>query len=103
MIIFSPKDVLEAVKPLAEIPQGVFDALLVEKLDKRTGTAILYQKDVLNAIVSKSNGEITSNMMYNNKWMDFEDHYRSMGWQVEYFKTPYYSTDDSWFDFRGGL
>lgn len=102
MNILSPKDCLEAAKDLHKIPQPILDAvneLLTEEIDK-TGYVKLYQEQVMKKIKKFTNGEYTSSQVYDNHWMDFEDHYRSQGWEVEFYKTPYYSQDDSYFVFQ---
>lgn len=39
-------------------------------------------------------------LIYNNHWLDFEEIYREAGWKVTYYKSPYYSTEPSYFEFE---
>lgn len=38
--------------------------------------------------------------VFENKWMDVEDHYRNAGWIVTYYKPPYYDTSGAEFIFQ---
>ena len=49
--------------------------------------ARILQKDIVHEIIAKypeSEVDITSQTVYKNHWLDFEDLYRQVGWKVEY-------------------
>lgn len=96
---FSPNDVREN-KP-SQVPSKVikaFNDLLVKKFDGNS--AILYQDDIVNAIISNFNTS-PSNLDYDNLrntiftkgWLNIEDIFRNVGWNVEYDKPDYNSTN----------
>ena len=50
--------------------------------------ARILQKDIVNEIIAKYPGmeDITSQTVYRNHWLDFENLYKQVGWKVEYDK-----------------
>lgn len=45
------------------------------------------QKNVVERIVEL--GNIQRNVVFENHWLDVEEHYRKAGWDVQYFKPAY--------------
>ena len=86
-------------------PDYVYDGVnneLAKKVD-HNGWARLFQKEVANSIVAAASAlgvDIDRSFLYANNYMDFEPAYRAAGWDVTYHKSPYYSSDDSYFEFE---
>jgi hypothetical protein len=86
-------------------PDYVFDGVnneLARRID-HNGWARLIQNDVADAIVQAAESlgvDIDRSYLYSKNYMDFEPAYRAAGWKVTYYKSPYYSSDDSYFEFE---
>lgn len=99
MSAMSPSEVLKNRK--TDIPEFVFDAvneLLSENISSE-GTCKLYQEEILGRVLQNCEHTYTSQFIYNNNCLDFEDEYNQNGWNVTYVKSPYYETGHSYFDF----
>jgi hypothetical protein len=77
----------------SSIPDEIIQAtneLIVEHLEL-DGSATVLQKDITSRALSKfkkanSESKITSQMMFDKKWMDIEPVFRAAGWRVTYDK-----------------
>lgn len=58
------------------------------------------QKDVVALIIAYSPVEITSPEVYANRYLDVEDVYQSMGWDVKYVKPDYTENFPAYFVFK---
>lgn len=74
----------------------VFNLLISESWDGRE--SVVLQKDAVKRIREILN--ITSTIIFDNGWMDVEDHYRGAGWKVDYDKPGYNETYDAFYTFR---
>jgi len=85
-----------------EIPDFIIEAvktLLKKKWDGKK--AIIEQNDIL-AIVSSNDeddGKPSRRTIFDNNWLDFEDLYREVGWNVEYDKPAYNESYAAYFKF----
>ena len=98
---FSPDDALiKSVElKIANIPDFVIDA--VNELLARNfinGTATFNQDDVIVAIQKRQ--DIERHIIFNKKYLDFEDLFREQGWDVTYHKGAYYETWTPFFVFK---
>jgi hypothetical protein len=75
----SPNDIPAAI--LEIIPQFVFDAvnqLLVKKSNTNTEFITLYKNEIVDEITAMESSP------FQEWWLNFEDAYRQVGWEVEY-------------------
>jgi hypothetical protein len=94
----SPSEVEK--KAQSDIPDCVIDAvnnLLVKEY--RNGSATLRQKDILKEI-RRIDENMTSTILFENGWMDFEPIFRKAGWSVEYDKPGYNEDYEATFKFK---
>lgn len=92
-----PKEV-EAAKGSfipAEVIQS-FNELIMENC--RGGKATILQKEAVDRILK--NSTITKKEIFDRNMLDIENTFIKAGWCVKFFRSPYYSTDDSHFEFR---
>lgn len=100
MNIVTP-DTVNKFKKIKDIPQYVLDAfneLIAENYSGPNTMTYVYQNDVV-ALICKNNPDVTNKFIYENKLLDIEDLYGSYGWEVSYYKQPFYSSDSSYFRF----
>lgn len=99
----------EDIKPKKpEIPDFVIEAfneLIQEKWNEKKGSAKIKQEEAIEKITEKcsKDGEcgIERHEIFDNHYLDVEDLYRENGWDVKYFKQPYYETkEDHFFIFK---
>lgn len=85
-------------KHCGNFPDFVFEAFN-RKISEVRSTAVIrvFQNDVIDLIIEL--GGVTRSEIFNNNWLDIEDHYRDAGWVVYYYKSPYCSDEDSYFEF----
>lgn len=66
---------------------------------------IVYQDDVLEKMIEFAtidavvDGPSTRQQIFDNHWLDVEDHYRQAGWTVTYFKPAYNEDGKAYFTF----
>ena len=94
----------EEVIKLKTIPDIIIKAvndLLVEKYDKNVHRAIIKQSEILDKVVGDPDcGMLTRESVFRNKYLDFEDEYRTIGWKVTYNKPAYCETYEPFFIFE---
>lgn len=78
---------------LDSIPSQIFEAVnfLIKQHYKAHGFSIK-QSDILEKALELANEDhmfMTSNMIFEKGWMDFEPHYRNAGWKVVHDKPGY--------------
>lgn len=59
------------------------------------------QDDAVLALLEK-HPDMTRRQIFDRKWLDIEEIYRSYGWEIEYHKSPYYDSSPSYFEFERG-
>lgn len=99
----SPKEVLAKQEELGltaanRIPSFVYDAfdkLIAEKFDPDSKKSTVMQ----NAVVALIESEMSDPDDFKYSWLDVEPKYRSLGWNVTYYKQPYYETGNNYFVF----
>jgi len=96
----TPEDVLTSRKKGEHIPEKVIEIVNELILKKWNGyDATIIQKDIVNEI--KIRMILTStNIIFENKWLDFEDFYREVGWRVRYNKPGWDENYDETFIFK---
>ena len=57
-------------------------------------TSYVYQKDVVDKILTLAPKGTKRNTIFDEHWLDVENHYRKAGWKVEFYK-PHYSETQS--------
>ena len=83
------------------IPSSIILAvnqLLIEKY-RGDGEVSVKQKDIIERAISIDES-LTSNIIFEKKYMDFEDLYRKSGWSVSYDKPGYNENYDAYFIFN---
>ncbi len=99
-----PKSITTTVlveRDLKRIPAVVIQAcneLIVENY--KDGFATFTQNQFIERVLQKMPVDTTSQYVYDQKWLDIEDIFRYDGWIVNYYKSPYYSTDPCYFTFK---
>lgn len=82
-----------------------FDKLILKDWNRSTASAKVYQNDVAKVIserMAKDTGDSVEDCrrdMFARKLLDVEEYYESVGFTVEFIKTPYFSSDSNWFTF----
>ena len=96
----SPQEVIEQRSSGAYLPEFVISAVnkLLIRCVSDSGCATLHQRLVINAI-KQENPSITTNMIIDNKWLDFEPVFRSSGWNVVYDKLGYSDNYEPYWNF----
>lgn len=92
----------EVKKKKVEIPDYIikaFNELIQDKWDG--STAKIEQDEAMKKILGdKFNDSLERRIIYDNHWLDVEDTYRECGWDVKFYKQPYYETKlDNYFIF----
>lgn len=88
---------------VSRIPGEVIEAvnkLLTENYEPNTGTASIFQDDILNLLSSPAYGNHSRRDVFDKHWLDFEDIYREKGWKVTYVKATYDDEFASYFKFE---
>jgi hypothetical protein len=83
------------------IPQSIILAvneLLTEKY-RGTGDVSIKQKDIIERAILIDE-TLTSNIIFEKKYMDFEELYKKSGWSVSYDKPAYNEKYDAYFIFN---
>jgi hypothetical protein len=83
------------------IPQSIILAvneLLTEKY-RGTGDVSIKQKDIIERAILIDE-TLTSNIIFEKKYMDFEELYKKSGWSVSYDKPAYNENYDAYFIFN---
>ena len=94
----SPNEIVENLDKI--IPSAIIQAvnqLLTEKY-RGNGEVSIKQKDIIERACSLDD-TLTSDIIYKNKYLDFEDLYRKNGWKVGYDKPAYNETYEAFFTF----
>lgn len=97
------------------IPEEVFaafDELITQEIDI-SGCAVIKQSAAIDlvcvklgipedAVERRRNGEevLTRDDVYKNGWMDAEESYRLVGWEVEYDRPAYYESYEPTYTFN---
>lgn len=90
----SPDDI---VAP--EIPNFVIDIvnrLIRQNYQSRRKCSIIEQREIVKEIKATINA---NDLAFDIKWLDFEELYRSVGWNVEYDKPGYNESYEATFKF----
>ena len=93
----SPKEVTHM------IPDFIFEAvnqLIKEKWNGKSAT--IKQDEIMDIVSSNDNDDPrpSHQTVFDNHWLDIEDHYRKAGWKVTYDKPAYYEDYDAFFKFE---
>lgn len=94
----SPDEIIEAKKDY--IPEFVIE--VVNKLIAKywDGTSACINQNELIEEISKNSGDMhTRSDVFKKRWLDFEDIYRNVGWDVKYEKPMYYENFEPTFLF----
>lgn len=94
----SPQEVADVAK--SEIPPAVIEAVnnLLKKKYRRGQSITLKQEDIMKE-VTRLNSDLTSTIVYENGWMDFEATFEGVGWKVTYDKPGYNESYPATFEF----
>lgn len=92
----SPDELREMIR--TDIPDFVLDAvdhfLIAEGFKEKI---IIQQNALVDYIVA--NNDIERSDIFSKKYLDFENHYRRVGWTVNFVKRPYYTDESDYFVF----
>lgn len=97
------------VKPISPnevehvIPDFIFEAVNRLIREKWNGKSATIKQDEIMDIVSSEREDDPRprrHVIFDNNWLDFEDHYRKAGWKVTYDKPAYYENYDAFFKFE---
>lgn len=90
----------EAGKLEGGFPDEVIEAInTCIRREMRGNTAVVLQKDIVAEILKKM-PDFTSQIVFNNKWLDFESLFSQHGWTVSYDKPGYNETYEPSFTFK---
>lgn len=83
------------------IPEAIIKAVneCISEKFRNNGPFNVLQKDIIAKAIEFDN-ELTSNIIYDKKYMDFEDLYRKAGWKVDYDKPAYNESYNAYFTFE---
>jgi hypothetical protein len=98
----TPQEALEL--KITTIPDEVIEVvnqMLAERMTKNPRIFLLQKDIVANVILrmSTTGKVVTSRMIYDNHWMDFEPFYEKAGWKVVYDKPGYCESYEANFTF----
>ena len=94
----APQDVVD--KKLENIPNAViesFNELIAKKFNGSQST--IKQDEIVKHILSKD-GSINRQDIFDNHWLDVEEMYRKIGWDVEFDKPGYNESYEAFFVFK---
>lgn len=95
----TPEQVREKKQSL--IPPGVFTVVnrfIAENYDENSCSSTVLQRELVSAICNELG--VTSDEIYNKRWLDIEGIYRKAGWKVRYDKPGYNEDYDPFFVFK---
>lgn len=93
----SPNEIMDNLTTI--IPSVVIEAVNnLLKLKYRGDDVSIKQKDIIEEI-QRLDETMTNNVIFKNKYMDFESIYRKNGWNVVYDKPGYSENYDAYFKF----
>lgn len=95
---FSPDEAKEA--HVHSIPDEVIETvnqLLGEKFFSLNQTVIIYQGEVIAAVVARG---LSEKDLFDKHWLDFESVYEKQGWTVVYDKPGYNESYRPYWEFR---
>ena len=83
------------------IPEAIIRAVneCISEKFRNNGPFDILQKDIIAKAV-KFDERLTSNIIYEKKYLDFETLYREAGWKVEYDKPAYNESYEPYFTFE---
>lgn len=83
------------------IPEAIIRAVneCISEKFRDNGSFGILQKDIIAKAV-KFDENLTSNIIFEKKYMDFESLYKEAGWIVEYDKPAYNETYEAYFTFK---
>lgn len=93
----SPNEIQESLADIIP-PEIVMAVNNLLKKKFRGNSVTIYQKEI-EAEVFKINPKMTSEMIYDNHWMDFEPLFVAQGWDIEYDKPGYNESYEAYFIF----
>lgn len=93
-----PEEIIDQLETI--IPPIVIEAVnnMLKSKYRGNGPIKVLQKDIVEEIIRLDN-TITSNKIFDNKWMDFEEIYKKHGWKIDYEKPHYTETFEAYFTF----
>lgn len=87
---------------IPEVVFNAFNSLIIKNLIR--GSAKIIQNDVVDLICLEVNPEtsknFTSKEIFDNHWLDIEEHYEKAGWKVKYNKPFFDESFDAFFIFQ---
>lgn len=96
----TPQEVVD--KKLESIPDEVilaFNGLIAKKFNGSSAT--IKQNEAINAILTLTEDErIGRQEIFDNHWLDVEDIYRKIGWDVEFDNPGYNESYEAFFVFK---
>jgi len=87
-------------KTLEEMDNRIFPDFVIQAFNeciaesKMKNKPYVYQKDVVAKILTLAPQGTKRNTIFDEHWLDVENHYRKAGWKVEFYK-PHYSETPS--------
>jgi len=94
----TPQEVVD--KKLETLPDAViraFNTLIVKKFDGYEST--VEQEEVIKAIMAEDE-TIGRQEIFDNHWLDVEDIYRKIGWNVTFDQPGYNESYNAYFSFK---
>jgi hypothetical protein len=89
-------DEIRSQQALPTIVYAIVNKLLAQHYDSNSRTAVITQKSIVEALERTG---LTPSQIYDGDYLNFEDHYRAHGWDVEYDKPGYNETYEAFFSF----
>lgn len=90
----------EVSVPKPEIPDFVitaFNNLIKSKWNGKE--AVILLREAVNEIMKLMPKECKRSDIFDNHWLDVEDLFLAAGWDVIFYKRPYYDSEDDYFKF----
>jgi len=95
----TPAQVIKKKKDgIPDFVMEAFNSLIAKNFDGHDAT--IKQEEVLQVILANSPEGTTSDMVFDEHWLDVEDIFKKAGWQVDYDKPAYNETYEPTFTFR---
>jgi hypothetical protein len=95
----SPDDIVDNLENI--IPSVVIQAVnsLLKDNYRGTGSVTIKQDEIINKIIGLD-GSLTRQVIFEKKYLDFEELYTKNGWVVIYDKPAYNESYDAYFKFN---
>lgn len=92
-----PEDVHDPKPKIPDFVITAFNTLIQKNWDGKV--AIIRQNEAVDEIKKLMPDSYKESDIYSNHWLDVENLFLAAGWDVIFYKYPYYDTEEDYFKF----